>query len=235
MARVRPLRKATTPIEGESARGLVCRALGDHGVPLSFNVLRRIGMQHRNVVTISEDADIDVEELARIIRVDADEIEERRYRPLGRKRYSFFGLELPSRAIEKRVRRFSPGSLSTSPHCRAIWELRDLPFCPESWELLLDRCVCGVKQGWIRLNGVHRCDDCGRLLSKMPTHSVAQNLREALSIASGLASPLLKDQEAARARLPLSLRGVDRARLFECVLRLRRALAGDAPGIDEDR
>jgi hypothetical protein len=234
MARVRPLRKATTPIEGESARGLVCRALGDHGVPLSFNVLRRVGMLHRNVVTISEDADIDVDELARIIRVDVTEIEKRRYQPLGRKWYSFFGLELPSRAIEKRVRRFSPGSLSTSPHCRAIWELRDLPFCPESWELLIDRCVCGVRQGWIRLNGVHRCDDCGRLLSKMPTGSVAENLREALLIASGLASPLPDDQEAALALLPLAMRGVNRARLFDCVMRLRRALVGDAPDIDED-
>lgn len=227
MARVRPLRKATTPIAGESARGLFCRALGDHGVPLSFNVLRRLGGQHRNRVTISEDPYIDFEEMARILRVDVAEIEQRRYQPLGEKRYSFFGLELPSLAIEKKVRRFSPASLALSPHIRAIWELRDLPFCAESWEMLVEHCVCRTRQGWIRLNGVHRCDDCGRPLANAPTHSVPKELRLGLSLAAGLANPLVEKREDAFAMLPPPLRGVDRNTLFKCILRLRRALAGD--------
>lgn len=235
VARVRPLRKATTPIEGESARGLFCRALGRHGVPLSFTVLRRLGAQHRNRVTISEDPDIDFDEMARIIGVDVAEIEHRRYRPLGQKRYSFFGLELPSSAIEKKVRRFSPGSLATSPHIRAVWELRDLPFCPESWELLIDSCVCRVRQGWIRLNGgVHRCDDCGRLLANTPTHRVPEGLHHALSLVAGLASPLTEKQEDAVAMLPPLLRGIDRTTLFECVLQLRRALAAENSAWPDD-
>lgn len=234
MARVRPLRKATTPIEGESARGLFCRALGDHGVPLSFNVLRRLGGQHRNRVTISEDADIDFEEMARIIQVDVAEIERRRYRPLGKKRYSFFGLELPSSAIEKKVRRFSPGSLAMSPHIRAIWELRDLPFCAESWEMLVEHCVCRIRQGWIRLNGVHRCDDCGRPLANTPTHRIPKEMHHGLSLVAGLASPLKEKQDEASEMLPSALRDLDRANLFNCILHLRRTLAGENAGWLED-
>lgn len=234
MASVRPLRKATTPIEGESARGLFCRALGDHGIPLSFTVLRRLGLPHRNVVRISEDPDLDIEEMARVIRVDVAEIEKRRYRALGKKKYSFFGLRVPSSAIEKKVRRFSPGSLASSPYIRAIWELRDLPFCPESWELLIDTCSCRAKQGWIRLNGVHRCDDCGRLLSAMPAQRVPEGLHDGLSIVAGIASPVPKRQAEAAARLPDALQGVDRADLFNCIMRLRRALAGNSPDTDAD-
>lgn len=234
MASVRPLRRATTPIEGESARGLFCRALGDHGVPLSFTVLRRLGLPHRNVVTISEDPDLDIEEMARVIRVDVAEIEKRRYRALGKKQYSFFGLRVPSSAIEKKVRRFSPGSLASSPYIRAIWELRDLPFCPESWELLIDTCSCRAKQGWIRLNGVHRCDDCGRLLSAMPAQRVPEGLHDGLSIVAGIASPVPKRQAEAAARLPAALQDVDRADLFKCIMRLRRALAGKSPNTDAD-
>lgn len=234
MTRVRPLRKATTPIEGESARGLFCRALGRHGVPLSFTVLRRLGAQHRNRVTISEDPDIDVEEMARTIHVDVAEFEEYRYQPLGKRHYLFFGLTLPSSAIEKKVRRFSPGSLAKSPHIRAIWELRDLPFCPESWELLIDCCVCRVRQGWIRLNGVHRCDDCGRPLSNTPTQRVPQELHHGLSLVAGLSSPLKDKQEIALAMLPPFLRDIDRKTLFNCIVHLRRALAVEGAGWLED-
>lgn len=227
MSQIRPLRDVTTPVDGESARGLFCRALGDHGVPLSFTVLRRLGMQYRNVVTISEDEHLDVTAMARVIRVDPAEIHARRYQPLGRKRYSFFGLELPSSAIEKKVRRFSPASLAKSPHIRAIWELRDLPFCPESWDILVDTCVCRVRQGWIRLNGVHRCDDCGRDLSRVPTNTVPAAMRDALSLIAGIADPVPSARRDAIAMLPEPLRSVERAAIYDSVMLLRRALAGE--------
>lgn len=234
MSQIRPLRKETTPIDGESARGLFCRALGDHRVPLSFTVLRRLGMQYRNVVTISEDEHLDVTAMARVIRVDPFEIEMRRYEPLGRKRYSFYGLELPSSAIEKKVRRFSPAALASSPHIRAIWELRDIPFCPETWEILVETCVCRVRQGWIRLNGVHRCDDCGRPLSRVPTNSVPPGMRGELSLIAGVASPIASVREDAIAMLPERLRGADRTAIYRSIMLLRRALAGEHPTAEAD-
>jgi hypothetical protein len=227
MARVRPLRSPTIPIAGESARSLFCRAAGGHGVPLSFTILRHLGMQYRNVVTIAEDQHLDVHEMARIIKVDANEIEARRYRPVGSKRYSFFGLELPTAAIEKKVRRFAPASLAISPHIRAEWELRDLPFCAESWDMLTDRCTCRVVQGWIRLNrGVHRCDDCGRDLSMIEVTKVPSHLRDQLSFYAGLVSPLRTVVEEAVSSLPPAIRQAERAALFQCVKLLRRAVAG---------
>ncbi|WP_242095358.1 TniQ family protein [Sphingomonas sp. CROZ-RG-20F-R02-07] len=234
MAHVRPLRKATTPIDGESARGLFCRALGDHGVPLSFTVLRRLGAQHRNVVTIAEDPEIDLEEMGRIIRVDVGELEQRRYKPLGMKRYLFFGLVVRSTAIEKKVRRFSPKSLAMFPHMRALWELRDLPFCAESWDLLVDSCVCKAKQGWIRLNGVHRCDDCGRPLANVKTEQVPKQLQSGLSLVAGLANPLPEMQKIAIESLPERLRGIDRSRIYDCILQLRRALIDENPDWSTD-
>lgn len=234
MTRVRPLSKATTPIEGESARGLVCRALGDGGVPLSFNVLRRVGMQHRNVVTISESDELDVDALAKVIRVDPADLEARRYPSLGRDRLSFFGLEVPSRSIEKKVRRFSPAALAESAHIRAAWELKDLPFCPAGWDMLVDTCVCGIRQGWIRLNGVHRCDDCGRLLKDTPTSVVPVELRPALSLFGDITSPRLPDRERALASLPERLRVLGASDVFRGIARLRRSASNGMGDGSED-
>lgn len=232
--RRRRLREPTTPILGESARGLVCRALGDHRVPRTWNVLRLVGLRHRNRVSIAEDAELDIDELAWLIRVDAPQLRERCYPAMPEKRRSFFGMEVPGRAIEDRTRRFSPASLAASRHLRALWELRDLPFCGESWELLVDACRCGVVQRFVRLNGVHRCDDCGRPLSLTQAGRVPDELQTSLSLAVGIASPLDEDREAALRRLPEPIRQVDRAAVWQTIMRLRRALAGEGFGLDAD-
>ncbi|GAA0460176.1 hypothetical protein [Sphingomonas molluscorum] len=190
--------------------------------------------RYRNVVTISEAEELDVEELARVIRVDVGEIEARRYVALEKGRLSFFGLTVAGAAIEKKARRFSPASLKTSPHIRAIWELKDLPFCPESWELLVDTCLCGVRQGWIRLNGVHRCDDCGRPLARTPARIVPEALQAGLALVAGLASPLPAVRAEALGLLPPALREADRNDLYRCITRLRQCVTGGSVDVDHE-
>lgn len=232
--RGRRLRKATQPFPDESMRGLVCRALGDHGVPNSWTVLKLVGQLHRNVVSIAEDPELDVRELARILRLDADELLARRYVDLGDRRRLFFGMEIPSAAIEDRIRRFSPAGLAKSPHVRSLWELRDIPFCGETWDMLTDKCRCGVAQRFVRLNGVHRCDDCGRPLSLAPTEQVPVDVRADLSLITGIASPVAKTRQEAISRLPDAIRAAESGAIYQAIVRLRKALAGPDPQAAQD-
>lgn len=232
--RRRRLRKATLPFPDESMRGLVCRALGDHGVPNSWTVLKLVGQLHRNVVSVAEDSEFDVRELARILRIDVSELSARRYDDLGDRRRLFFGLEVPSAAIEDRIRRFSPAGLARSPHVRALWELRDIPFCGETWDMLTDKCRCGVVQRYVRLNGVHRCDDCGRPLSLAPTEQVPVDLQADLSLITGIASPIATIRQEAVSRLPDAIRAAESGAIFQAIVRLRKAVAGSQPHAAQD-
>lgn len=232
--RRRRLRTPTIAVADESARGLVCRALGDHGVPRSWTVLQLVGLQHRNVVRIAEDENLDLIELARILRIDPGELLSRRYPALPNRRRGFFGIDLPSSAIEDRRRRFSPASLALSPHIRAAWELRGLPFCAVGWDLLLDTCRCGVAQRFVRLNRVHRCDDCGRPLSTLPSTSVPEGLRSDLALVSSIVSPLPAVRRAATARLPEAIGHRDPGTIFEAIMLIRQAVAGSRAGALDD-
>lgn len=229
-ATLKPLRRPTAPFPDESARSLFVRALAAHGVARSWTILRHVGGIHRNRTDISENTNFDGAALARTIRVAREEIEERRYPHVGGRARSFFGLTVPVSSIETRIRRFSPGSFARKPYARALWELRSLPFCRESWEMLVDACVCGVRQGWVRINGVDRCDDCGRPLAQVPVESVPTDYRPALSLPALLADPVAGCRADGMALLPVALREVDRSSVFGVIMRVRRAVA--PPGVD---
>ncbi|MEG4930195.1 TniQ family protein [Microcoleus sp. F10-B2] len=126
--------------ENESLRGGIARACHLAGVPNSFTVLGELGQRHRNVVAVAEDPNIDETGLAEALDVDLPEIVKRRYpKAMSGKRY-FHGLWLPANSIDIRTRRFAPTFLAKEGYHHAAWELKFLPFCPETWDILQSHC-----------------------------------------------------------------------------------------------
>lgn len=232
--RARPLEwrrlfSGVTPVAGESLRGLVCRACTMNHLPNSWGLLQYLGLPHRNRVLVAESSDIDPAELAYAIRVPAHEACARRYDDLGNGHVSFFGLDVHAGRIDKRVRRFSPAALRERAHHRATWELRDVPFCLEGWDMLQERCWCrsrGVVQGWTRTSSaVDECDDCGDPLAWVEPFRVPHDMRPALGILAALIDPSSEVRAGVAARLPEAIRDADRSRMFRLVI-------GMANGVD---
>lgn len=229
----RRLFEPVTPIAGESLRGVVARSCRENYLPNSFGLLQHLGLVHRNRITVSEDVGIDPAELAYAMRVHEDEVRARRYDPLGRGHVSFFGLNVNARRVETAIRRFSPTAFATEgvglPHFhRATWELRDIPFCLENWDMLQHTCFCepgGVVQRWSRTaTRVEECDKCGDGLDTLEPVPVPRRMRPALGILAALISPVTSNRSAALLLLPTALHGTDRSVMFATIVRLANAI-----------
>ncbi len=95
---------------------------------------------------------------------------------------AFAGVTLPSLMIKKRVRRFSPAAPAASPHHRAIWDLRLIPACTVTGEILLGDCgnpECSPT-GWSATPGIDRCEHCTADLTKSSTTSIPDETRVVL-------------------------------------------------------
>jgi hypothetical protein len=230
---MRRLLRKTVPVDGESLRGLVARACERNFIPNSWGVLQYLGLAHRNRVLVSEDPNLAPADLAYAVGTSDAEVARRRYDRVGANHVSFFGLNVRRTAIETKVRRFSPRSLSEHPYHRAIWELRDLPFCPFGWDLLQDRCHCdgddGIVQGWTRtLAPVDRCDRCGDLLAHMEATPVPERMRGDLSFVLAIVGTSAEERSLGHA-LPAALVDVDRSLVFDLLLHLARAVIDMPP------
>lgn len=220
------LRHPTIPILAESARGLFARACGNHNIPHSWMVLRHVGAIFRNRIDLSENDNLDLNTLGHILKIDEGELRARTYPLVASKRRSFFGMELSVLSFETRTRRFSPVALRDSSHMRAIWEIRDLPYCIEGWDILQTHCRCGVKQGWTRMTKVDRCDDCGRRLAdRVEPIPVPAGYRSALSLPALLLSPLGEHQNLGRAMLPDQVARRERSTVYDTIIAISKALA----------
>lgn len=70
-------------------------------------------------------------------------------------------LKLPKGAVDLQSRWIGPGVLQQSPYHRFVWNVRLLPYCPESGERLVNCCsACGHKLGWFRTRGLEKCEEC---------------------------------------------------------------------------
>lgn len=228
----RRLSKEAPPIAGESLRGLVARACQTNHLPNSWGLLQHLGQRHRPRVNVSEDENVNPAELAFAMRVQEQEVSMRRYPDLGKQHLSFYGLDVHSDTIDKRVRWFSPTLLRTKQHHLAMWELSDVPFCLQGWDMLQNTCWCeknGIVQKWVRTQtAVDLCDQCGDPLRWLDAFHVPGNMRAALSIIEPLVDPSPERRAASLNRLPAGLRHRDRSAVFYLLTRMARAFDPDA-------
>ncbi len=218
-SRLPALRRGVTPVAGQSLRGLAAHSLRHNGVKVAWRVLSTVGSPARNRVLLSEHPAVSTERLAAVLRVDKRTVHQRMYSLLASGERSFFGLPVPHAGIENRVRRFAPTFLKENRHHLAAWELRLLPFCPVSWDILLSTCPCRpgriTTQGWTRTGSYpDQCDHCGRSLNRLATLQVPEQKRKDLLLVTALVVDATHGRDGWRGLLPANLEGVDAADLF---------------------
>ena len=180
------------PLPGESLNGYVAYRAAAAMMPDTLVFGRGGDASDVMLARFGVDVDSGIHDLAQILDVDEavlDGIAHHRVgegRP-GRRRIAHAVVD--ARLLHRRSRMFAPKSLSNSPHHRAAWQVRTLPFCDETWEMLIDRCPrtwCLARQGWRHAKGIDRCDQCGSSLAEAVVPRVPEALRGPLRAITGL-------------------------------------------------
>lgn len=118
----------------------------------------------------------------------------------GRRRLG--GVWLTPSQIESGKRRIPPSHRPGDPD-NAIWMVRDLGFCPETWEMLVDRCP---RRGcrpytWMSATALHKCGHCTATVSDADRQTVPRRYRPTLAWLLGLFGDIT-DQERSVMALP---------------------------------
>lgn len=215
----------------ESLRGGLSRAFARAGLTSSWLMLKEVGIKHRNRVLVSEDTKLDIAALAEGLQVPRDQILERRYPEVAPGVREFFGLQITSSYFETRTRHFSPTFLKNSKFHHAAWELKFLPFCPETFDMLQSTCIIcrpdnGHVQGWIRtLTPVDCCDECGRRLAYQPALKVPEEMQPALNIIARIVSPDSTIRHTFSDFVPSQLKTNSPQQIFDVIIGLTRHVA----------
>lgn len=140
----------------------------------------------------------------------------------------YFGMQLRQNHVSAKSRRVSPAALRDSPHHRAIWALNPVPYCHETWNLLIERCPderCGAPLNWKRSCAIDHCARCGADLKEAPADTVAEQYRPTLRLFAELLHPNPATRAAACRAFPPPFRTLAPSALFEVILAFSRAAA----------
>lgn len=170
-AEARPLAIAITPIAGESLIGLVARATRENVLGSTRIVLEPIGLSLLHPGALGQHIGPGAPLLAQQLGCSVGDVASRCHPYLSSReesmevRWGSGSLWRPYVHVQRR--RISPESIERSPHHRSDWMNLLLSYCPESLELLIDRCpVCNNPLGWRRAWGIGNCDqfECRQLV-----------------------------------------------------------------------
>lgn len=201
---------------------LVTRAAARNVLPSSHVILEQVGAAHAQNPTAAIIPNLDEELLAHILRLPREEIARRRHPARADEGYvDFFGSAVRADEIAFRRRRFAPAAVGASAHIRALWSIKTIPCCTETWQYLTDTChACGAVQGWRNAWRLDRCDRCGTRLDRAEAQEVDLPLRESLGFLIGLLDPDPNRRLRARAELPDTLADWDGGMVLELGLAL---------------
>jgi len=195
-----------TPRPGETLLSFVARAAHDNhlGRPASFLFQAgiRIGPHADFLSRLGESLPV----LAEVLCVDAEDLTAlwgaEGLSGSGKRRLG--GVHLRPYLIYQTRRRFLPGRTHADGDDR-LWMVRHLNFCPDTWQLLVDRCPlagCGVPLSWPKVRALDQCQLCGGMLSGWKKRFVRKSDRPALTWVLDLFSEDVGRQEAAVRRVP---------------------------------
>ena len=171
--------------ENESIVGAVFRAASRHVLHSTFPALKDAGVSRKSIRFMQILPEESIIALADVIRCDPKRLardagirlgnsgpDER-----GRQRIAFGDLIIEGSHLDHKRRRVSPISLQESAHHKTDWLNRLLPFCPFSFELLIEKCpACNGALGWQKPNGVETCEHCDHDLRSAPSESLDRRL-----------------------------------------------------------
>lgn len=130
--------------------------------------------------------------------------------------------------LSLQTRRLSPLGLQTAQYHRSSWTNPLLPYCPESWDILIDQCPsqdCGRRLGWARVIEVDTCEHCGFDLKTAPTTTVPLKDREAFKALADLVGRDADRRIAHRDKFPPTVSNASPFDAFSLALALARASA----------
>ena len=214
-----------SPIPGESLDGYVARVCALEHLPTALEVTAMAGVVYGHRADLGLSCWDGLATVADCLRVDVAELQSRSHPRKADGTRDFFGLAIDERHLESHVRRFSPESLAISPHHRALWALRPIPFCDVSWEFLTDRChrsFCGAVQRWHHTHGVDLCDVCGGSLVDTPVGTVPADLQTRLRLAIGLVHVDPRRRAESADALPPGLQTLDASDRFDLLVACAR-------------
>lgn len=200
---------------------LAVRVANKNVLPSWHKLLRQAGAKHSNSPTAAANANLDHNQVADIFRLPVEEVTKRcvAETPFP-KFFNYFDRFIRADEIDHRKRRFSPTALSRSRHLRAMWSLKMVPCCTETWQYLVDTCECGTIQKWRGTFRLDRCNRCNRRLDLLEGTPVENELREGLSFVLGLIDPDDETNRAAKSQLPTPLSDWNGGLVFELALLL---------------
>lgn len=133
----------------------------------------------------------------------------------------FQELQMLRSHLELGKRRISPISLMTAEHHRLAWLNALLPYCPVTFEMLVDKCPhCHRHLGWRLTWGVGVCEHCEQAIPPSPEPLLPTHMRADYSFFARLCSPVPGEWETARAQLPQSLQSTGSATLIRLAMRI---------------
>lgn len=122
---------------------------------------------------------------------------------------------------------FAPGSAD-----RAIWMVRNLGFCRDSWEFLVDRCPrpwCGHPLTWNSAKSLDRCGFCGASIGEAKRQIVPARERAALKWLTDLFSEDEEEVERSLQKIPPTFElenATDAYELINALVKPMRAICG---------
>lgn len=225
---LRPLRWPGTAEPDESLLGLVTRRGAEHFLGSNRIILKGCGIdvRHQGDAVVHATRE-DMRKLSRILRIDEEHIRKKVCAVIGEdhtgKLVEWGGRSMRLRDLETRFRRISPTSMVDSPHHRQPWLLRLLPYCPISFERLIDTCPsCGSSLRWSAAKPMAWCDQTGCENGDRPIPPTADFLSEEIRREYGLFADLVcshrEKADRARASLHHDLQTIDNPTLVDLIL-----------------
>ncbi len=171
----------------------------------------------------------DAARLAQVLRTDVNSITAITFDGTGSRGSLMLGdLRMPRPAFDFVHRRIGPQSLQERPHHRSAWLNCLLPFCPESFEHLVEQCPTCGPLGWRRTRGIANCESCGQ---PVPASDLP-HLTSGLELQYRLAADLMSRDPIAGKRaielLPDCLQSFSRTTLVDIMLK-SGVMASDLP------
>jgi hypothetical protein len=155
---VRPI-----PQPGETLNSLLIRLAHENGLSSIGDVVESIGINRASTLYLPFTSTGKTGRLAKLIGIPKTEVDALMYPEFvgegSATLVMHHGMPMRRHFLDGPYRRLSSASLRKSVYHRASWDIRLLPFCPESFELLHSACPsCNLPISWrAPLNLCHRC------------------------------------------------------------------------------
>lgn len=211
----------------ESFNGAVARWAASVWVERMLDITRFAGASYGNRPSAEAANESKIRLLAEEMKVDPEELI-KRSRPLIADRGIDYGrtlvngLILPTTIIEKCTRRFSPAGLRIEQYHRELWDLRLLPACLETGEILTNSCenpeCTETSLRWRNTLGIDTCEHCVADLKEVQVERLPPDLITELRSAARLFAPTTRDE--ALGELTARISGQDGQIAAELMIRL---------------